>query len=172
MCIRDSPPELGAVPTVILADLGRQELMAFFKCERSPNVRIIGFLPADIGAETHQVDANMGGKCFALLQGGVSRDNVLQSIKAALASIKLAQDADTAAEHEREELNRIGIALSSTRDVGCLLEMILAKTREITAADAGSLYVVETPASENSSLGDADRTLRFKLCLLYTSRCV
>jgi len=89
--------------------------------------------------------------------------NVLQSIKAALASIKLAQDADTAAEHEREELNRIGIALSSTRDVGCLLEMILAKTREITAADAGSLYVVETPASENSSLGDADRTLRFKL---------
>ena len=157
------PPELGAVPTVILADLGRQELMAFFKCERSPNVRIIGFLPADIGAETHQVDANMGGKCFALLQGGVSRDNVLQSIKAALASIKLAQDADSAVEHEREELNRIGIALSSTRDLGCLLEMILAKTREITAADAGSLYVVETSSSENGSSGHAEGSLRFKL---------
>jgi HD-GYP domain-containing protein (c-di-GMP phosphodiesterase class II) len=161
---RDSaPPEPGAAPTVILADLGRQELMAFFKCEPSPSVRIIGFLPADSGGETHQVDANIGGKCFALLQGSVSRDQVLQSIKAALASIKLANDADSAAEHEREELNRIGIALSSTRDVGCLLEMILAKTREITAADAGSLYVVETSGSENGSSGHTERCLRFKL---------
>jgi HD-GYP domain-containing protein (c-di-GMP phosphodiesterase class II) len=51
-----------------------------------------------------------------------------------------------------EELNRIGAALSAERDMGRLLELILTKARDITAADAGSLYVVEP----------ADRRLRFK----------
>ena len=59
------------------------------------------------------------------------------------------------ASHELEELNRIGIALSETRDVGQLLEMILKKAREITSADAGSLYLVERGAGE--------ARLRFKL---------
>ena len=59
------------------------------------------------------------------------------------------------ANHELEELNRIGIALSETRDVDQLLTMILRKAREITAADAGSLYLVER--SEGSA------GLRFKL---------
>ena len=57
--------------------------------------------------------------------------------------------------HELEELNRIGIALSETRDVERLLGMILQKTREITSADAGSLYLVE--AAESGA------RLRFKL---------
>jgi HD-GYP domain-containing protein (c-di-GMP phosphodiesterase class II) len=52
------------------------------------------------------------------------------------------------ASHELEELNRIGIALSETRDVDQLLEMILRKAREITSADAGSLYLVERGAGE------------------------
>jgi HD-GYP domain-containing protein (c-di-GMP phosphodiesterase class II) len=41
------------------------------------------------------------------------------------------------------ELNSIGVALSAQRDINKLLELILAKSREITAADAGSLYLVE-----------------------------
>jgi HD-GYP domain-containing protein (c-di-GMP phosphodiesterase class II) len=56
---------------------------------------------------------------------------------------------------ELEELNRIGIALSETRDVDQLLAMILQKAREITGADAGSLYLVER------NTGAAQ--LRFKL---------
>jgi HD-GYP domain-containing protein (c-di-GMP phosphodiesterase class II) len=47
------------------------------------------------------------------------------------------------AEREREELNQIGIALSSQRDIGALLTLILAKVRQITTADAGSLYLVD-----------------------------
>ena len=66
------------------------------------------------------------------------------------------------AEREREELNRIGVALSATHDVGALLQMILAKTREITGADAGSLYVVET-APRKTARRKAERRLRFKL---------
>src|SRR5216684_5003182 len=60
----------------------------------------------------------------------------------------------TQSTRELEELNRIGIALSETRDVGLLLDLILRKAREITAADAGSLYLVER------DLDTADRTLR------------
>ncbi len=56
---------------------------------------------------------------------------------------------------ELEELNRIGIALSETRDVDQLLGMILQKAREVAVADAGSLYLLERTA------GKVD--LRFKL---------
>lgn len=60
--------------------------------------------------------------------------------------------------HDIDELNRIGIALSETRGVSQLLSLILRKAREITGADAGSLYLVETdPHSRGSNL------LRFKL---------
>lgn len=55
-----------------------------------------------------------------------------------------------------QELNRIGVALSSERDLDTLLELILTKSRAITNADASSLYLVE-PAPEGGS------RLRFKL---------
>jgi HD-GYP domain-containing protein (c-di-GMP phosphodiesterase class II) len=61
---------------------------------------------------------------------------------------------------ELQSLNAIGVALSAERDIEKLLEMILTKSREITGADAGSLYLVER-AEENEETGE-DR-LRFKL---------
>ena len=51
---------------------------------------------------------------------------------------------------ELEELNRIGIALSETRDVERLLVLILSKAREITGADAGSLYLVEQGSGDSN----------------------
>jgi HD-GYP domain-containing protein (c-di-GMP phosphodiesterase class II) len=42
-----------------------------------------------------------------------------------------------------KELNNIGIALTNERDLLKLGELILLKSREITSADAGSLYIVE-----------------------------
>lgn len=68
----------------------------------------------------------------------------------------------TQATRELEELNRIGIALSETRDVELLLDLILRKAREITAADAGSLYLVEQDSEPVSRTLRAPR-LRFKL---------
>jgi HD-GYP domain-containing protein (c-di-GMP phosphodiesterase class II) len=56
---------------------------------------------------------------------------------------------------ELHELNEIGVALSAERDIDKLLELILRKCREITAADAGSLYLVER--------GPEGERLRFKL---------
>jgi HD-GYP domain-containing protein (c-di-GMP phosphodiesterase class II) len=60
------------------------------------------------------------------------------------------------AEREREELNEIGIALSSQRNISVLLTLILKKARDITGADAGSLYLVEEDAHDGQHL-------RFKL---------
>jgi HD-GYP domain-containing protein (c-di-GMP phosphodiesterase class II) len=45
---------------------------------------------------------------------------------------------------EIQELNRIGAALSAEHHLDNLLELILTKSRHITNADAGSLYLVES----------------------------
>jgi len=57
---------------------------------------------------------------------------------------------------EIDQLNQIGIALSTQRDSGSLLNMILQKSRDITNSDAGSLYLVE----ESDQNG---KQLRFKI---------
>ncbi|MBN1154522.1 GAF domain-containing protein [candidate division KSB1 bacterium] len=66
---------------------------------------------------------------------------------------------------ELYELNKIGIALSAEQDTDKLLELILQKSREITHADAGSLYLVEKIPAEKSDKSNyfADKQLRFKL---------
>ena len=61
---------------------------------------------------------------------------------------------------ELHELNSIGVALSAERDINKLLELILAKSREITAADAGSLYLVKRGKEHDAS---ADDELSFEL---------
>jgi HD-GYP domain-containing protein (c-di-GMP phosphodiesterase class II) len=62
---------------------------------------------------------------------------------------------------ELSVLNKIGMQLSAERDIDKLLDLILQKSREITGADAGSLYLVER-APKNGGGGGVDR-LRFKL---------
>ncbi|HEY3051897.1 MAG TPA: HD domain-containing phosphohydrolase [Thermoanaerobaculia bacterium] len=44
---------------------------------------------------------------------------------------------------ELQEVNEVGIALSTVRDHAVLLTMILSKARELSRADAGSLYLLE-----------------------------
>jgi HD-GYP domain-containing protein (c-di-GMP phosphodiesterase class II) len=63
-------------------------------------------------------------------------------------------------QHEIDEINAIGRALSSERNLQKLLSLILEKAREITVADAGSIYVVEGDDHEDDP---AKRTLRFKV---------
>jgi HD-GYP domain-containing protein (c-di-GMP phosphodiesterase class II) len=84
------------------------------------------------------------------------------AVKAAIENIefaareRLARESLHTAERQREQLNEIGVALSSQHDLNVLLNLILAKAREITGADAGSLYLVEEGV-------DGTRQLRFKL---------
>jgi HD-GYP domain-containing protein (c-di-GMP phosphodiesterase class II) len=62
-----------------------------------------------------------------------------------------------------EELNQVGAALSAERDTSRLLELILTKAREITASDAGSLYIVETADTPAAQLDESPQTLRFMI---------
>lgn len=60
--------------------------------------------------------------------------------------------------HENELLISIGRALSQQRDIDSLLALILRRAREVTGADAGSVYIVEGDDDDLSR-----RTLRFKM---------
>jgi HD-GYP domain-containing protein (c-di-GMP phosphodiesterase class II) len=160
---RGQPHKLkpGDKPVVCLADLGSGDLVALRRlARRTPRVRFIGI--SRNGAGT-----NAG--CFATLPRKADPSLVRKTVDAAVANIELAQRERAAraelarAEREMEELNRIGIALSETREVGALLEMILTKAREITGADAGSLYLVDEKGRDALSDGPSDRHLRFKL---------
>jgi HD-GYP domain-containing protein (c-di-GMP phosphodiesterase class II) len=79
-----------------------------------------------------------------------------------------ASDKLALANSEIYELNNIGAALSAEHDTRELLELILTKCREITRADAGSLYLVEEQApgeDERVVRGNASskKFLRFKM---------
>ena len=73
------------------------------------------------------------------------------------------------ASYELGELLAISRAMSSERDIRKLLDLILAKSRQITGADAGSVYVVEdAPApgerpSWKLPVASATRVLHFML---------
>ena len=81
----------------------------------------------------------------------------------AMSSRRAIQQLDEAVSRKTQdlhELNKIGVALSAERDINKLLDLILFKCREITAADAGSLYLVKR-GKDNQS-GEADH-LSFEL---------
>lgn len=65
---------------------------------------------------------------------------------------------------EIDELQKIGLALSSEHNIDSLLSMILEKARNLVGADAGSLYVVEpVPGAAEAEGQPAARQLRFSV---------
>ena len=60
-------------------------------------------------------------------------------------------------EERLQLLTEIGLALSAVRDIKQLVSLILSKARELTGADAGSLYLVNNSGTFNT----ADDTLYF-----------
>jgi len=166
-------------PAVWLADPALQHSGFLLRlARRQPELRLIAVMS---GVSRRRDQPGRPGRTDGATQAALSRDwfacvphdapaVMLEcAVASAVASIDAARRESAArndlrrAEQEREELNRIGVALSSTHDVGALLEIILAKTREITGADAGSLYVVETAPREGTNRHKAARRLRFKL---------
>ena len=141
------------VPTVWLADLKASGKMLQVPArEGRSKYRIIGIFPANGNASPkarRAWNSNERSSVFAFLPSNAPRNIVEKTLEAAFENIDLVER-DRAGrrtvktwEREREELNEIGVALSSQREISALLTLILSKTREITAADAGSLYLVE-----------------------------
>jgi HD-GYP domain-containing protein (c-di-GMP phosphodiesterase class II) len=156
-------PRGGKNPVVCLADLGADDLAALRRLTRRiPRVRLIGL-------SSNGADQQFDAECFATLPRNANPTLVQKAVDSAVANIELGRRERDAraelsrAEREMEELNRIGIALSETREVGALLEMILMKARQITGADAGSLYLVEEKRPDVLSAGPGDHQLRFML---------
>jgi len=91
----------------------------------------------------------------ALVPAGAPREVLARTVANAFASLE--SDGERARlEREMAELHAIGIRLTAEPNPRQLLETILSKAREITEADAGSLYLVEEPA-------EGERRLRFAL---------
>ncbi|MEO6952430.1 MAG: HD domain-containing phosphohydrolase, partial [Polyangia bacterium] len=87
--------------------------------------------------------------------------NVLHQARGLLALRVESQQRGAVADRFRYELGEliaISRAISSERDIGKLLGLILEKSRYITDADAGSVYIVEGMA-----LAPKERTLRFRV---------
>ena len=97
------------------------------------------------------------------LPGGAAPGLVAAQLRGAFrhAASLVAYRAVRAQERERHrelaELTRVGVALSTERDLLSLLSMILSQARRITTSDAGSLYLVERDDDARPS------ALRFKL---------
>lgn len=64
-----------------------------------------------------------------------------------------------------DTLNEIGMALSTEKDLGRLLDQIVLKCRQMTLADAGSLYLIESDpnASEDKADYFHNKKMRFQV---------
>lgn len=69
--------------------------------------------------------------------------------------------------HRLHDLNEIGVALSTERNLDTLLYKILKNSMEITSADSGSLYLVEQKPEIPDDIQNPfeNKRLRFKLAL-------
>ncbi len=117
------------------------------------------YLPKD---ETSLPAKAAGIPIFGFLGAPVRPAALHSLVKAAFDNLSLARRQLVLEEElqrtrgEIEQLNQIGILLSSERDRESLISLILQKCREITRSDAGSLYLVEEGERE-------EKRLRFKI---------
>jgi HD-GYP domain-containing protein (c-di-GMP phosphodiesterase class II) len=158
-------PTGNGAPAVLVADHKSGGLGLPPRLRRNgKGFRIIGVISSGGGSPKRRATHRAGKapSVFAYLPRQAPRGIVESTLAAAFQNIELAERERAArqalkiAQREREELNQIGAALSSQRDISALLSLILAKAREITGADAGSLYLVE-------KVGEDQHQLRFML---------
>ncbi len=148
-----TPPQ---IRLVWLADLDRDAKDLDGWAQRNSQARVVYVLPPDTNPPAGNRVA------FAYLPPQPSPAFLDQTLASAFENMELAARAARAEEqlarssHEINELNRIGVALSSERDPQRLLNLILQASREITSSDAGSLYLVE-------DVSEKEKRLRFKL---------
>jgi len=143
---------------VCLVDLASDDYDPLLRAASAhPGMRVVA-----LAGSPKQAARAPDGEFFALLPHRVAPAFVSRAVGAAFENIELAERERSSwlevarVEREMEELNQIGVALSAERDITRLLNLILQKAREVTSADAGSLYLVEVA-------GENEQRLRFKL---------
>ncbi|HET9002558.1 MAG TPA: GAF domain-containing protein, partial [Gemmatimonadaceae bacterium] len=150
-------------PTVVLLD---RTLLASTGDERrvldelAANAALVGW--GDVGEDAPRDDFP-SELLTSFIPGGASPGAVITALRgafrhaAALVAARNARNAESERYHELTELTRVGVALSTERDLVTLLDMILSQARRLTSSDAGSVYLVERAENHEPT------TLTFKL---------
>lgn len=134
--------ENAAIDRVVLVSM-EELLKEHYQQLRVPNIRVLA-----LSNEPFK-DPRNDGAVYAYLPPNVPERLLERMVDNALDHIHLIQSRQevnnrlAGASREIHELNTIGVALSAEHDTGALLELILAKSREFTRCDAGSIYLVE-----------------------------
>ena len=110
----------------LIAIVGIGDLEAGEPGELFPLEVLISFIPGDATTGTR----------LAAFRGAFRH-------AAALVAVRNARSTVIDRTRELAELSAIGMALTTERDLGSLLGLILSHARRVTGADAGSLYLVE-----------------------------
>ena len=110
------------------------------------------------GKSIRRPGAALDDRIFAVLSHRASRFALLKTVEKAFEHLRAEVEHEQTrqqlrlAASELETVNKIGMALSTERNTDALLELILTKSREITASDAGSLYLCEEEAGGGKHL--------------------
>jgi len=133
---------------------GDESLLARFYDEiRKPSCRLIAF------TDHRFHDPRLDALVYAYLPTSTPHPLLERTVDNALDHIHLIHVREQINERLRgvtreiQELNKIGAALSAEHHLDRLLELILTKSRHITNADAGSLYLVEATQEEEVRSG-------------------
>ena len=143
----------------LYADVARRDELRAWSGQQDT---IVGLFGTDSSLGTIPVDDF--DSCVQLVAAPVGSARLLNVLYQARGLLQLrVESAERGAvadrfRYELGELIAISRAISSERDIGKLLGLILEKSRYITDADAGSVYVVEGMA-----LAPDQRTLRFRI---------
>jgi HD-GYP domain-containing protein (c-di-GMP phosphodiesterase class II) len=138
-------PPAWEFPAVLIVEAGEDDLARLQKlAPKSGAWRIICLLRGDT-----RPPAKLNSRIFAVLPSDVPSMVLEKTVEQAFESIRAEEEHHRTRRELRravsdlETLNKIGVALSTERNTDSLLDLILNKSREITSADAGSLYLVE-----------------------------
>jgi HD-GYP domain-containing protein (c-di-GMP phosphodiesterase class II) len=133
------------LPAVLVADAEEGDLARLEQSSpKSDAWRIICLMDGEA-----KLPSKLNSRIFGVLPRQASGAALSKTVEKAFENLH-AQEEQHRTRHELrraasdlETLNKIGVALSTERNTDALLELILSKSREITSADAGSLYLVE-----------------------------
>lgn len=124
----------GLAATVVVVGRNEDVTPALQAFPSLPTVHVAPISRLALERASRYARETAGGTAYSALEGQLARRNA-----------------------ELSELNKIGAALSAERDINRLLSLILDKSRQITSADAGSLYLVMKGEGEHPD------TLKFAL---------
>lgn len=147
----------GRPTTVILAREWRDAEPSALRALASRAALVVAGIPD----ETQPPNGALGDVAIGWLPPKVDGETALATLRGAFRHAR-AIASEHARHDELTELTRIGVALSTERDLNKLLQLILSQARRLVSADAGALYLVERVS------GGPPTSLRFTLAQNHT----